>query len=74
MLMSSRKLPDIFARFNHLRLIFQQIFYESPVSNLTEILSVGSALIHADRGTDRHYEGNMRCLHLCKRSEVIISK
>jgi hypothetical protein len=63
-------LPD----FNHLRWIFEQVFYESPVSNLTEILSVGSALIRADRRTNRHYEGNMRCLHLYERSEVIISK
>ena len=49
---SSRKVPDILARFWPNLELLDTFPYKSPVSNFTEIRPVGVELIHAGRKTD----------------------
>jgi len=46
-------MPD----FNQLGISLRDFHKKSTVPNFTEICPVGAALIHADRGADRHKEG-----------------
>jgi len=46
------KMSDIFVQLQASSKLPDRFLYKSPVLNLTEIIPVGAALIHADRQTD----------------------
>ena len=60
------KYPLFLFDFNETWIISTDFEKNVQISNLMKIRPVGVELFHVDRQTDRHDEGNSRCLQFCE--------
>jgi len=69
-LMSSCKVPEILRDFNVIRVFSSYFNQKSSISNLGEIPSLGTALIHADKWADGRTELTKLLVAFCDYTNV----